>query len=53
MSKTNKYEEDDKKIIESNSFKDDSNLSTKDVAIVFGVLVIGLILFSMLFKFIF
>lgn len=51
--KLNKYEKDDKKIIETNSFKEDSGLSTKDVGIIFLVLVIGIILFSIIFKFIF
>lgn len=51
--KLNKYEKDDKKIIETNSFKEDSGLTTKDVGIIFCVLIIGLILFSILFKYIF
>lgn len=44
--------EDDKRIIENNSFEDNS-LSVREKGVVFGFVVIGIILFSILFKYIF
>lgn len=53
VNKNDKFKDDEKKLIEGNSFDDKSDFSTTDIGIIFAVLVVGIILFSFLFKFIF
>ena len=52
VNKEDKFKEDDRKLIEGNTFDDKSDFSTTDIGIVFGILVVGIILFSFLFKYI-
>lgn len=52
VNKEDKFKEDDRKLIEGNTFDDKSDFSTTDIGITFAVLVVGIILFSFLFKYI-